>query len=88
MLGRARRLHGWSELSERQAVVVALKEQGTTHQEIAELLGISKTAVDKYSQRARRKLPDAVERHLSSGTTPSEQPGTADRIVRIRQYLV
>lgn len=61
VLGRARRLHGWAELSERQADVVALKEQGRTHQEIAKLLGIGKMSVDKHSERARRKVRDARE---------------------------
>lgn len=59
--GRARRIWGWSELTERQADVVALKEAGLTHAEIAELLGVGKSSVDKHSERARGKVRAARE---------------------------
>jgi DNA-binding CsgD family transcriptional regulator len=46
-------------LSGREAQVVARKEQGLTHEEIADEIEPSESSVDEYSRRARRKIRDA-----------------------------
>lgn len=46
-------------LSGREAEVVACKEQGLTHEQIAEYLELPKSTVDEYSRRARSKVLDA-----------------------------
>lgn len=56
---RSRQLHERTSLSERQAQVVAAKEQGLSHAQIAEELGLSKGVVDKHSTRARSKVQEA-----------------------------
>lgn len=46
-------------LSGREAQVTAWKEQGLTHEAIADEIGASKSTVDEYSRRAARKLEKA-----------------------------
>lgn len=46
-------------LSGREAQVTAWKEQGYTHEAIADEIGASKSTVDEYSRRAARKLEKA-----------------------------
>lgn len=48
-----------SGLSGREAEVVAAKDQGLTHAEIADELDLPKSTVDEYSRRARSKFNDA-----------------------------
>jgi transcriptional regulator len=53
---RAREIQDKTILSGREADVRALKEHGYTHQEIADILGISKGAVDRYSARTNERI--------------------------------
>lgn len=46
-------------LSGREAEVAACKSEGFTHEAIAEYLDMSKSTVDEYSRRARKKLEKA-----------------------------
>jgi DNA-directed RNA polymerase specialized sigma24 family protein len=46
-------------LSGREAEVVACKEQGLTHPQIAEYVDLPKSTVDEYSRRSRNKLKQA-----------------------------
>lgn len=53
---RASELQDKTILTGREADVRALKEQGYTHQQIADILGISKGAVDRYSARMNQRI--------------------------------
>lgn len=46
-------------LSRREAEVYVFKEQGWTHEEIADELGIAKSTVDEYSRRINDRLKRA-----------------------------
>ena len=48
---RARNLQETTALKRREAEVQALKEQGLSHAEIADVLDLSKSTVDEYSRR-------------------------------------
>ena len=56
---RADRLREETALSPREAEVRALKDVGLSHEEVAERIGSSKSAVDNYSLRIRDKLVTA-----------------------------
>ncbi len=46
-------------LSRRESEVTALKEQGMTHEKIAELIELDKSTVDEYSRRMKQKVQKA-----------------------------
>jgi len=56
---RAATLTEQTVLKPREAEVRALKEQGLTHQEIADRLNLSKSTVDEYSRRINDRLERA-----------------------------
>ena len=56
---RAEDLSDRTSLKRRESEVWALKEQDMTHEEIAEVLGISKSTVDEYSRRIRNRVKRA-----------------------------
>lgn len=58
---RTRQLKERTNLSDRQAEVVAAKQLGLSHAEIAAYLDVQKGVVDKHSSRARKKLVAAEE---------------------------
>jgi DNA-binding CsgD family transcriptional regulator len=55
---RAAKLYEETVLSERQADIQALKEQGATRQDTADELGISVNTVDEH----RREIKERIER--------------------------
>lgn len=53
---RADLLREETSLKRREAEVRALKEQGLSHEEVADVLGISKSTVDEYSRRINDRI--------------------------------
>lgn len=58
---RRQELEEATTLSEREALTVALKDSGWTHEEIAEWGDLQKSTVDEYSRRANQKLETAKQ---------------------------
>lgn len=56
---RAEQLADETTLSRRESEVMALKEEGRSHAEIAEELGLAKSTVDEYSRRINDRIQRA-----------------------------
>lgn len=57
---RAEALQEVTVLKRRESEVAALKEQGMSHSDIADMLEISKSTVDEYSRRLRDRVRRAT----------------------------
>jgi len=58
---RAQKLERDTVLKRREAQVKALKEEGRSHAEIADVLGVSESTVGEYSRRISNRIESAVE---------------------------
>ncbi len=58
---RAQKLERDTVLKRREAEVKALKEEGSSHSEIADTLGVSESTVGEYSRRISKRIESAVE---------------------------